>query len=113
MIGQVGGRYNMQKIYIDKNTNEVAQIITEDYSNFENYSETTFGNGTYLIEVDSVNSLDSHNYKYNKAKKEFIKIDKTEVLESEVIYSTEDEIKRLKEEQNKLNEKLDKILKAI
>ena len=101
----------MQKIYLNKETNVVEQIIKEDYDNFEGYNDETFGDNFYMI-LDVDNIINGYNVRYNKELLQF------EILPEVKSYTesyvepneTQIQIEELKKENKQLNEKLDKIL---
>ena len=98
----------MKKVYIDKTTNIVSQIIKEDYEGFEDYTENTFGDMYYMIEAED-EEVQDHGYIFNRETLLFDRIkDYVETGVVEVI-SVNDKIKEL---ENKVAE-LTKLLNAF
>ena len=102
----------MQKVYVSKNTNEVMQLIQEEYENFEAYTESTFGEECYLVVLEAGNHINGHNYRYNIETESFEIIEDYEEINTEVEDKDDAQklIKELKEENKNLNNKLDLIL---
>lgn len=104
----------MQKIYLNKETNVVEQIIKEDYDHFDSYNDDTFGESFYMV-VDADNIINGYNVRYNKELLQFEIL--TEVKSHTESYvepnETQIQINELKEENKLLNEKLDKILELL
>ncbi len=106
----------MQKIYLNKETHVVEQIIKEDYDHFDSYNNDTFGESFYMV-IDADNIINGYNVRYNKELLQFEIL--PEVKSYEVKSYTESyvepnetqiQIEELKKENKQLNEKLDKIL---
>ncbi len=101
----------MQKIYLNKETHVVEQIIKEDYDHFDSYNNDTFGESFYMV-IDADNIINGYNVRYNKELLQF------EILPEVKSYTesyvepneTQIQIEELKKENKQLNEKLDKIL---
>lgn len=106
----------MQKIYLNKETHVVEQIIKEDYDHFDSYNNDTFGESFYMV-IDADNIINGYNVRYNKELLQFEIL--PEVKSYEVKSYTESyvepnetqiQIEELKKENKLLNEKFDKIL---
>ena len=102
---------NMQKIYLNKETNIVEQIIKADYDHFDSYNNETFGDNFYMV-VDLESVVDGYNYVYDLESLKFKRIIETKQLKKSVVEPSETQIqiKELKEENKNLNNKLDLIL---
>ncbi len=114
MDGNLGGRYKMQKVYISKETHEVVQLIQEDYKNFTEYTEATFGEDVYLVVLEDEKHIDGHNYRYNLIKEEFEIIEDYKEVEI-AINADEDLLKEIKalREENKYLKDVEQRLKRI
>ena len=101
----------MQKIYLNKETNIVEQIIKADYDHFDSYNNETFGDNFYMV-VDLESVVDGYNYVYDLESLKFKRIIETKQLKKSVVEPSETQIqiKELKEENKNLNNKLDLIL---
>ena len=101
----------MQKIYLNKETNIVEQIIKADYDHFDSYNNETFGDNFYMV-VDLESVVDGYNYVYDLESLKFKRIIETKQLKKSVVEPSETQIqiKGLKEENKNLNNKLDLIL---
>ena len=102
---------NMQKIYLNKETNIVEQIIKEDYDHFESYTDETFGDKFYMVE-DLESEVDGYSYIYDLESLKFKRVTETKEFKESVVEPSETQIqiKGLKEENKNLNNKLDLIL---
>ena len=102
---------NMQKIYLNKETNIVEQIIKEDYDHFESYTDETFGDKFYMVE-DLESEVDGYSYIYDLESLKFKRVTETKEFKESVVEPSETQIqiKELKEENKNLNNKLDLIL---
>lgn len=104
----------MQKIYLNKETNVVEQIIKEDYDNFEGYNDETFGDNFYMI-LDVDNIINGYNVRYNKELLQFeiLPIVKSHTESYVEPNETQIQIDKLKEENKLLNKKIDRILAIL
>lgn len=109
----------MQKIYLNKETHVVEQIIKEDYDHFDSYNNDTFGESFYMV-IDADNIINGYNVRYNKELLQFEIL--PEVKSYEVKSYTESyvepnetqiQINKLKEENKLLNKKLDRVLAIL
>lgn len=111
----------MQKIYIEKSTNNVSQVIKDFYEGFNQYDQNTFGDLYYMIEIEEEEKgLDSVNFAYSPDTKTFKAI---EPIIYEVIEEVKDDVKtvlelqkeneQLKEELTSLKSEFDKIKELI
>jgi hypothetical protein len=87
----------MKKVYIDKATNTISQIIREDYDNFNEYNENTFGDLYYMIEAED-DEIENHGYTFNKRTLLFEKINDYIEEGFKEVKSTNDKIKELEDE---------------
>lgn len=104
----------MQKIYLNKETNVVEQIIKEDYDHFDSYNDDTFGESFYMV-VDADNIINGYNVRYNKELLQFEILPEVKSHTESYVEPNETQIQinELKEENKLLNEKLDKILELL
>lgn len=104
----------MQKIYLNKETHVVEQIIKEDYDHFDSYSNDTFGESFYMV-IDKNNDINDYDFIYNINTNNFDRVLEAKAYTSNVIEPNETQIQinELKEENKMLNEKLDKILELL
>lgn len=104
----------MQKIYLNKETNVVEQIIKENYDHFDSYNDDTFGESFYMV-VDADNIINGYNVRYNKELLQFEILPEVKSHTESYVEPNETQIQinELKEENKLLNEKLDKILELL
>lgn len=104
----------MQKIYLNKETHVVEQIIKEDYDNFENYNDDTFGNSFYMV-IDENNDINDYDFVYNISTNKFDRVFEAKAYTPNVIEPNETQIQidKLKKENKLLNKKIDRILAIL
>ena len=104
----------MQKIYLNKETHVVEQIIKEDYDHFENYTDETFGDNFYMV-LDENNEINDYDFIYNINTNNFDRVLEAKAYTESYVEPNDVEIQinELKEENKMLNEKLDKILELL
>mgnify|MGYP003288133469 FL=1 len=100
----------MKKVYIDKATNTISQIIKEDYDDFENYNENTFGDLYYMMEAED-KEIENHGYTFNKKTLLFEKINDYIEEGFKEVKSTDDKIKELEDEITELKSLLKSFIK--
>ena len=104
----------MQKIYLNKETHVVEQIIKEDYDHFDSYNNDTFGESFYMV-IDADNIINGYNVRYNKELLQFeiLPIVKSHTESYVEPNETQIQIDKLKEENKLLNKKVDRILAIL
>lgn len=88
----------MKKIYIDRFTNKVSQIIQEDFYGFnELYDQDTFGDRFYMIEAEDKEVKD-HGYVLNGKTLLFDRIEGYVEEGMVEVKSTDDRVRELENE---------------
>lgn len=95
----------MQKIYIEKSTNKVSQIIKDYYEDFETYGGDAFGDTYYMVEIkNKEDELENHFFTYDPITKTFESTG--EVAEEVVIEDRRAEMRDLQAENEQLKSEM-------
>lgn len=95
----------MQKIFINKETNMVEQILKVE--SYEELSDDYFPN-CYPIE-DALNKINGYNLRYNKGTERFEEVEGLLAKDEVEIIEKNEDIKQLKEENEDLKNRIEKL----